>query len=53
MSTAEIGRLWTDGEDLSKNGMVHEALMQFQRAKALLLIESKTIQDGIARYAII
>ena len=38
-----VGRLWSEGEELSSGGDHAGALLQFQRAKALLLHESKSM----------
>mmetsp|Transcript_16284 Transcript_16284/g.27253 ORF Transcript_16284/g.27253 Transcript_16284/m.27253 type:complete len:890 (-) Transcript_16284:215-2884(-) len=38
---AKIGRMWEEGERQVKRGDIHEGLMSFMRAKALLLDEYK------------
>jgi hypothetical protein len=50
--TEEIGNLWAEGETLSKNGNFLDALMQFQRAKALLLVESKMAHEAVNMYVV-
>ncbi len=49
----EIKKLWQKGEDLSLDGKHGDAILQFQRAKSMLLVESKALygttevpQDG-------
>jgi hypothetical protein len=37
----KIGTMWEEGERLARAGSVHEALLRFTRAKALLIEESK------------
>jgi hypothetical protein len=39
--TAEIGRLWEEGVALADSGNYHGAILQYQRAKFLLIAESK------------
>eukprot|EP00602_Paraphysomonas_sp_CaronLab_P009191 CAMPEP_0185032872 /NCGR_PEP_ID=MMETSP1103-20130426/21368_1 /TAXON_ID=36769 /ORGANISM="Paraphysomonas bandaiensis, Strain Caron Lab Isolate" /LENGTH=701 /DNA_ID=CAMNT_0027568937 /DNA_START=35 /DNA_END=2137 /DNA_ORIENTATION=+ len=39
--TDRIGQVWQEGEILASRGQIHDALMCFQQAKALLLVESK------------
>jgi hypothetical protein len=41
MGTEEIGRIWEQGEALAAGGDLQEAVLCFQRAKTLLLAESK------------
>ena len=40
-----VGSLWQEGEELSSNGLHGDALIQFQRAKALLISEGKSNQN--------
>ena len=40
-----IGRLWDEGESLKDNGQFHEAILKYQRAKSMLIIESKKMYD--------
>ena len=49
----EIKKLWQHGEELSLDGKHSEAILHFQRAKSMLLVESKALygateipQDG-------
>jgi hypothetical protein len=39
----EIGLLWEKGEILYKDGDILEALLNFQRAKSLLVVESNSV----------
>lgn len=39
--TADIGRLWDEGEVLKDQGEFHQAILKYQRAKNLLIVESK------------
>lgn len=39
----EIGLLWEKGEIQHKNGDILEALLNFQRAKSLLVVESNSV----------
>ena len=39
----EIKVLWQKGEELSLDGKHSDAILQFQRAKSMLLLESKTL----------
>ena len=40
-----IKEIWANGEDLAKKRQPHAALLDFSRAKALLLLESKILYD--------
>lgn len=41
----DIGRLWEEGESLKERGDFHQAVLHFQRAKTLLIIESKKMYE--------
>jgi hypothetical protein len=41
--TEAIGRLWEEGESKAEIGELHEAVLFYQRAKTLLIAESKKI----------
>lgn len=45
--TDVVGRLWQDGESLAKEKQYHEALLNYQRAKTLLIKESAAMFDGV------
>ena len=45
MATAEIGRLWEEGESLKDAGDFHQAILKYQRAKNILVTESKSVYD--------
>ena len=46
----EIGQLWESGERLFRSGDTLEALLSFQRAKALLILESKSVYANSSMY---
>ena len=46
----EIGVLWERGERLFRSGDTLEALLSFQRAKALLIAESKSVYGDSSMY---
>lgn len=44
--TDVVGRLWQDGESLAQAKQYHDALLNYQRAKTLLIKESAVMFDG-------
>ena len=44
--TEKIGAVWEEGEDLVAEGSYLEGLMMFQRAKTMLINESKTMYNS-------
>jgi hypothetical protein len=46
-----IGNLWQAGENLVRDGEPLEALLSFQRAKAMLITESKSVYADTTRHA--
>lgn len=43
--SAEVGRLWEEGESLKDLGEFHQAVIRYQRAKNLLILDSKKMYD--------
>lgn len=44
-TTTAIGKLWEEGEYLKNGGHFHEAIIKYQLAKNMLIIESKQMYD--------
>ena len=51
--TEEIGVLWEKGEVQLRSGQSLDALLSFQRAKALLLAESNSVYANSTTYVFI
>ena len=46
MISEEVGQIWQGGEELYQDGNHHDALLAYQRAKALLIMKSKESFDS-------